>query len=379
MKTIDLFCGTGGFSSGFEATNEFQVIAGIDILESSVKTFKANHKNARTIIGDIKEWSPKKFAKATDIYPGDIDVVIGSPPCQGFSSIRPFRSLDIDDHRNTLFESFALFVNFYQPHVFVMENVVGLITHKNGKTINNIIEVFESIGYCTDWRVLNTVHYGLPQRRERVIVIGHRQNKNISVFPEPTHYFEGRSMAPTNHPKLIRTYPLMQSIFAPAVTVMDAIHDLPAIKAGGKGTQYRTDISPTSYEIARRKNMQYITLHEATNHTEKMLQVIQYAGSNILALPPGLVTSGFSTSYSRIEPNEPSVTLTVNFVHPGSNKCIHPYQNRSLTPREGARLQGFDDNYVFAGNRSQIVKQIGNAVPPLLGQSIAKAILKVFN
>lgn len=376
MKTIDLFCGTGGFSAGFEATGKFEVLAGIDILEESLKTFKANHKDAYIIEGDLKEWPPQKFAQVTGIYPGDIDVVIGGPPCQGFSSLRPFRSLNVDDPRNTLFESFALFVHFYKPNLFVMENVVGLMSHKQGKIIKNIVEIFESIGYYTDWRVLNAVHYGLPQRRERVIVIGHLNNKNGVFFPEPTHYFEGRSMAPLNHPKVIRTYPLMQYILAPAVTVMEAIHDLPEIKAGEKGTHYRTDISPTSYEIARRKTMEQLILHEATVHTEKMLQVIKHAGSNIFALPPGMVTSGFSTSYSRIESDEPSVTLTVNFVHPGSNKCIHPYQHRALTPREGARLQGFDDDYIFVGNRSQIVKQIGNAVPPLLGQAIATALLE---
>jgi DNA (cytosine-5)-methyltransferase 1 len=167
----------------------------------------------------------------------------------------------------------------------------------------------------------------------------------------------------------------MQYILAPAVTVMEAIHDLPELRAGDKKTQYRSDISPSSYEVERRKNTEQLTLHEATAHTEKMLKVIKCAGANIFSLPPGMVTSGFSTSYSRIEPDQPSVTLTVNFVHPGSNKCIHPYQDRALTPREGARLQGFDDDYIFVGNRSQIVKQIGNAVPPLLGRAIASALL----
>jgi DNA (cytosine-5)-methyltransferase 1 len=375
LKIIDLFCGTGGFSAGFETTGEFEVKAGIDLLEDRLRTFKANHKHAYVIEGDIKQWSPIKFCKTTGLVPGDVDVVIGGPPCQGFSSVRPFRSLNLEDPRNTLFESFALFVQFYRPTFFVMENVVGLISHNKGKTIQRIVEAFEAIGYCTDWRVLNAVHYGLPQRRERVVVIGHFGNKKSVIFPEPTHYFEGRSMAPINHNKVVRTYPLMQYILAPAVTVMEAIHDLPELRAGDKKTQYRSDISPSSYEVERRKNTEQLTLHEATAHTEKMLKVIKCAGANIFSLPPGMVTSGFSTSYSRIEPDQPSVTLTVNFVHPGSNKCIHPYQDRALTPREGARLQGFDDDYIFVGNRSQIVKQIGNAVPPLLGRAIASALL----
>jgi DNA (cytosine-5)-methyltransferase 1 len=302
--------------------------------------------------------------------------VIGGPPCQGFSSVRPFRSLDFNDPRNSLFESFALFVQFYQPTLFVLENVVGLISHNNGQTIKKIVKTFESLDYQTDWRVLNTVHYGLPQRRERVIIIGYRGFSQSIIFPEPTHYYEGRSMAPLNHPKVVRTYPLFQSVLAPAISVIEAIHDLPEIKSGEEASHYRLDVYPTNFELERRKDSKELTLHKATAHSQKMLEIIKHSGSNIFALPVGMVTSGFSTSYSRIEANEPSVTLTVNFVHPGSNKCIHPYQDRALTPREGARLQGFDDDYIFVGNRSQIVKQIGNAVPPLLGRAIASALLR---
>jgi DNA (cytosine-5)-methyltransferase 1 len=167
-------------------------------------------------------------------------------------------------------------------------------------------------------------------------------------------------------------------VLPPAVSVIEAIHDLPEIKSGEEATHYRSDVYPTSFELERRKNLKQLTLHKATNHSEKMLEIIKHSGSNIFALPAGMVTSGFSTSYSRIEADEPCVTLTVNFVHPGSNKCIHPYQDRALTPREGARLQGFDDDYVFVDNRSQIVKQIGNAVPPLLGRAIASTLLEQF-
>ena len=115
-------------------------------------------------------------------------------------------------------------------------------------------------------------------------------------------------------------------------------------------------------------------MHEATRHSDRMLEIIRHSGSSISCIPPHLITSGFSTCYSRLEANEPANTITVNFVHPASNKCIHPIQNRALTPREGARLQGFDDDFVFCGNRAQIVKQIGNAVPPLIGEAIAPSI-----
>jgi len=157
---------------------------------------------------------------------------------------------------------------------------------------------------------------------------------------------------------------------------MEVIHDLPEIEAGGAASSYRDDVEPTPYERRLRGEERVLTMHESTAHTARMLEIIRKAGSNRSALPAGMTSSGFSTCYSRMEPDRPSVTLTVNFVHPASNKCIHPYQNRALTPREGARLQGFEDSFRFKGTRSQVVKQIGNAVPPLLGQVIAEALLR---
>jgi DNA (cytosine-5)-methyltransferase 1 len=158
--------------------------------------------------------------------------------------------------------------------------------------------------------------------------------------------------------------------------VDEAIGDLPPIPAGGRATAYNAITSPSEYAKFIRNGAKALTLHEATAHSERMLEIIRLSGSNINALPDGLVTSGFSSCYSRLDGDQPSVTMTVNFVHPASNRCIHPHQDRALTVREGARLQGFFDTFAFTGTRSQIVKQIGNAVPPPLGQTIAQAILE---
>ncbi|KPA15322.1 Cytosine-specific methyltransferase [Candidatus Magnetomorum sp. HK-1] len=130
----------------------------------------------------------------------------------------------------------------------------------------------------------------------------------------------------------------------------------------------------TTYQKKRRNGNDELKLHIATKHTEKMLEIIRHAGKNINCIPKELISSGFSSCYSRLDANEPSVTITVNFVHPASNRCIHPVLNRALTPREGARLQSFDDDFEFFGNRTQITKQIGNAVPPLLGKAIADTL-----
>jgi DNA (cytosine-5)-methyltransferase 1 len=167
---------------------------------------------------------------------------------------------------------------------------------------------------------------------------------------------------------------LFSSGLKPATPVMDAIHDLPEIESGQSANYYRTDVEPTWFEREMRGAVNRLTLHESTRHSDKMLKIIRHAGTNIHALPEGLVTSGFSSCYSRLEADRPAVTLTVNFVHPASNKCIHPRQDRALTPREGARLQGFPDDFVFLGTKAQVVKQIGNAVPPYLGRVIANAL-----
>ncbi|MBL0127003.1 MAG: DNA cytosine methyltransferase [Flavobacteriales bacterium] len=157
---------------------------------------------------------------------------------------------------------------------------------------------------------------------------------------------------------------------------MDALSDLPPINAGGTASHYL--LRPQNdYQRYLRDGNPQLTLHDASVHSTKMLAIIRQSGYNIESVRH-LVSSGFSSSYSRLEPDRPSVTLTVNFVCPSSNKCIHPVQNRALTPREGARLQGFPDSFDFAGSKTQIVKQIGNAVPPILSRVVAEQIFSYY-
>jgi DNA (cytosine-5)-methyltransferase 1 len=370
VPIVDLFCGIGGFSHGFERTGRFQVVAGLDLLPDRIATFCENHASATAFCADIRRLSFQALANESP----NPEVVIGGPPCQGFSSIRPFRTLTEGDRRNNLFEYYTLFVERFRPSWFVLENVVGLLTHRGGRTLKTITDVFEGIGYRTDWRVLNAALYGLPQRRERLLIVGNRHGVRFD-WPKTTHHLEARSMA-GKLGQISDQLPLFGQILPPALTVMDAIHDLPEIKAGQSASFYREDVEPTPYEQRLRGDERVLTMHESTAHSPRMLEIIRKSGSNRYALPEGMVSSGFSTCYSRLEPDQPSVTLTVNFVHPASNKCIHPFQDRALTPREGARLQGFEDNFKFEGNRSQVVKQIGNALPPLLGQVLAEALLR---
>ncbi|MFC1536249.1 DNA cytosine methyltransferase [Pseudomonadota bacterium] len=372
MKVFDLFCGTGGFSKGFENSSKgfFDVVFGIDLLSTSVETFRLNHKAASGLSKDIRSVRRHEVEELTGVKKGELDVLLGGPPCQGFSSIRPFRSSNDDDPRNSLFEEYASFINYFRPKMFVLENVVGLATHKKGSTLQAMQECFHSLGYETDWRLLNAAHFGVPQKRERFILIGSEKGGKI-LFPQPTHDCAGSTIGYKDRSKVLR--PAENNRLIPAISVLDAISDLPPIASGEEAKEYTFE-PLTKYQKDRRKNSAQLTLHVATNHSDKMMEIIKHSGQNINCIPKHLVTSGFSTSYSRLSADEPAVTITVNFVHPSSNKCIHPTLHRALTPREGARLQSFDDNFKFYGSRTQITKQIGNAVPPLLGKAIADTL-----
>lgn len=381
IKIIDLFCGTGGFSKGFEnsTSGDFRVVLGVDIRRDSLATFAANHDGARALDEDVQMIDWPETRERLGLKRGELGVVIGGPPCQGFSSIRPHRSRNVDDPRNHLFHSFASCVEAFRPRTFVMENVIGLATHHGGRDIAAIEESFARIGYECDWKILNAAHFGVPQRRERLIMVGFEKGGRFH-WPEPTHASNHSTIGYRDRSRMLR--PESGGLFRdtlslkPAISVMDAIGDLPSVKPGREATEYDRPAT-TSFQRARRRRCKRLTWHNATAHRGHMLEIIRHSGPNISHVPKHLVTSGFSSCYSRLAGDEPSVTITVNFVHPASNRCIHPVEDRALTPREGARLQSFDDTFRFVGSRTQIVKQIGNAVPPLLGTVVANAIVPI--
>jgi DNA (cytosine-5)-methyltransferase 1 len=386
LTIIDLFCGTGGFSKGFENAGGFEVVLGIDLLPHAIGTFGRNHTRATAIATDIRVYGPGRATEDLDIEPGAVDVIIGGPPCQGFSSIRPNRGSGGEDPRNDLFIEFARYVEHFRPRMFILENVVGLATHGRGSTLDRMQQTFDSAGYDTDWKILNAAQFGVPQKRERLIMIGSERGGPLS-FPAPT--YGGANLGSTIgvrdrarmhgsdlQTSLLQPADLNPSRVMPIVTVADAIDDLPIVRSGEEATSY--DRPPrTAYQADRRDGSDRLELHRSTRHTDKMMEIIRHSGPNISYIPGHLISSGFSSCYSRLAAAEPSVTITVNFVHPASNRCIHPTLDRALTPREGARLQSFDDNFSFQGSRAQIVKQIGNAVPPLLGKAIGNHIAQL--
>ena len=260
-------------------------------------------------------------------------------------------------------------ISLLKPRWFIFENVVGVLTHHQGRLLQSVLEGFISCGYQVSWRVMNAALYGVPQNRERLVIVGNRIDAKF-IWPEPQYRTEYKGMA-GNRREVVRTEPL--SSLHDAITVTEAIGDLPPIKAGEVARTY--DIEPhNQFQEWARQGAECLTMHSATKHSRRMLKIIEHSGQNVHFIPKGMISSGFSSCYSRLDPGKPSTTLTVNFVHPSSNKCIHPVQDRALTPREGARIQSFPDSFTFCGTRAQIVKQSGNAVPPLLAKALGEAI-----
>lgn len=324
LKYIDLFCGAGGFSLGFDKSG-FQNIFSVDIEEDFCKTYKTNFPTHKLIPKDISKITEKEIKKLTNSQ--EVDVIIGGPPCQGFSIAGNIGRKFIDDPRNRLFKEFVRVVSIVNPKYFVMENVARLYTHNNHKTKEEIIEDFNKLGYEVKCTILNSADYGVPQIRKRVIFIGSRISNNI-LFPKITH---------TEHK-----------------TVKEYLDDLPILNSGEES---------------------HILNHKAMNHTEQMLQKMSFIkdGGDRKDIPIDLrPKSGDVRKYIKYNSNKPSITITGDM-----RKVFHYSQNRALTVRELARLQTFPDSFEFKGSSISAQQQVGNAVPPLMAEAIAKNILNM--
>lgn len=323
-KYIDLFCGAGGLSLGFDKAG-FDNVFSVEYNNNFAKTYKRNFPNHHLIVDDIKNIDNENIIKNTCNTP--VDVVIGGPPCQGFSIAGNIGRTFLDDDRNQLFKEFVRFVVCIQPKMFVLENVAAMATHLKGKTIKTIVEAFESAGcgYNVKYKVLNSVDYSVPQERRRIVIVGVRKDLN-SVF---------------SYPKKDKNI----------ITVKEAIGDLPPLKSGQESD---------------------IPNHIAMKHSVQMLEKMSYIkdGGDRMDIPENIrPKSGDIRKYIRYDSTKPSVCVTGDM-----RKVFHYEQNRALTARELARLQSFPDDFVFEGASIQIQQQIGNAVPPKLAQKIAMQV-----
>ena len=367
MNTIDLFSGCGGMTLGFQWAGFNSVLAS-DIDENCELTFTTNFPETPFLCGDISEFEKENFDKL--LQNQTIDIVIGGPPCQGFSLANKNRNKVSEDPRNKLFYEFIKIINWYNPKAFVMENVKGLLSMEKGAVIKQIQKEFENAGlngYEVKTKILKASDFGVPQSRERVIIIGFR--KDLGLFPE---------------------FPRKK--FSHDITVDEAISDLPKIEAGeGKEISDYKKSPQNDYQLFMRKNSDKIYNHIAMRHTKRLIERFKaiQSGKNFVDVweTHGAVKRGnpteksqikFSQNNQRLFGNKPAPTIAASF----QSNFIHPHLNRNFTAREGARLQSFPDNFIFKGMRTKMswekglsqYQQIGNAVPPLLAYEIAKQI-----
>lgn len=322
MNYIDLFCGAGGLSYGFEQAG-FKNLFSVEYNEKYAKTYARNFPHHNLLIRDIRDI---RYEEIKDILGKEVvDVVVGGPPCQGFSIAGNIGRSFIDDERNHLFKEFVRIVEYVKPAMFLMENVGAMATHKKGKTIESIVHSFSLAGYNVVWDVLNSVDYGIAQERRRIMIIGCRKDLDLK-FNFPKRELKKK-------------------------TIKDVIDDLPPLDSGKASD---------------------IPNHIAMNHSVQMLEKMSYVrdGGNRYDIPEEVrPKSGDVRKYIRYDSSKPSVCVTGDM-----RKIFHYAQNRALTSRELARIQSFPDSFIFEGSSLDIQQQIGNAVPPALAFKIAKEI-----
>jgi DNA (cytosine-5)-methyltransferase 1 len=321
INYIDLFCGVGGFSKGFDDSG-FKNVFSNDCEKDYCLTYEANFPSHKLIQKKIEDLSTKEIADFTQSK--NVDVIIGGPPCQGFSIAGNIGRKFIDDPRNSLFKEFIRVVGIVKPNFIVMENVQRLFTHNKNKTKNEIINKLNKIGYHVECRVLNSVDFLVPQMRRRTIFIGSKITKNIK-FPE-----KGSNEI---------------------LTIRDAIHDLPKLKSG---------------QTSKIKN------HIAMNHSDQMLKKMKFVkdGAGRETIPINLrPKTGDIRKYIKYNSSKPSICITGDM-----RKVFHYSQNRALTVRELARVQTFPDSFIFKGSTISQQQQIGNAVPPKMAKFIAQSV-----
>lgn len=357
-NVIDLFAGCGGLSLGF-MKDGYTITKAVEFDPMIANTYKMNHKDVDVIVDDIRNVDHSGIFKTNEA-----EIIIGGPPCQGFSTAGArIRHGFVDDPRNYLFKHYFNIVNTVRPDYFVFENVKGITTMKKGEIFNEILKIFadkEILGtdtYCVYYKLVKAVEFGVPQKRERMIIIGVKGREiNFDNIWEKT-----KNDISLEHPH-----------FFDKVTVKDAIGNLPNVTEDGC---LENPKPVTNYQKYLSTESKVLTNHNKTKHNEVAIRRMKQVkcGENFHVLNEE-IKSVHSGSYGRLEWDKPAQTITTRFDTPAGGRFTHPVEDRTITPREAARLQSFPDDIVFYGNRTSICKQIGNAVPPKVSYFLAKLI-----
>ena len=345
----------------------------IDIWEIACKTFEHN-LGLKPLCEPIDDDLIRRVNKEN----GPFDIVVGGPPCQGFSTAGK-RALD--DDRNKLVLAFLRAIEITNPKVFVMENVTGFKTFQNGKIHEEVVLFAKKLGYQVRSAIVLASLSGVPQRRKRFLLVGSKVGAfkfpGEQALPHDENLFESDEFS------LEKFFVQKPENGTEKWTFNDATSDLPALKAGQRLEKYKTPPKNSLQEYFR-KGSELPLDHFAVGHREYFIEMLSYIPQGKSALDPEVQktmpkklrpTSGFKNSYQRIVGDAPSPTITRNFTTPSSANCIHPSQDRALSIREGARCQSFPDWFYFLGTTDEKRLQIGNAVPPLLGKAIGESIL----
>jgi DNA (cytosine-5)-methyltransferase 1 len=390
---IDLFSGCGGLTLGLVAAG-FDIWWANEAWEAAAATYRATSRGTTVYTEDASALFERMLNGGNEMpKPGEVDLVAGGPPCQGFSGYNRHRCAA--DPRNSLVETFLDFVDYLRPSYVLMENVPGLLSMEQGRVIERLINALSSCGYTSRLGVLQAGYYGLPQNRWRVFIVAGRDGRKLPELPEPTHSFPRTTIfGATKFRHCVIKPPSTADLFwrpLPQVTVADAISDLPAIENGNGIVEGLYHTNPESeYQSVLRGQVQKLTQHVCAYMGPVMLDRIRAVprrpGAGWLDLPEHLKPRNLARHGDKRYDNrfgrlhwEGTFNTILTRPYPYWSRVIHPEQDRVISVRESARAQGFPDMTVFSGTLSEQYRQIGNAVPPPLAAAVGKEVLKALN
>lgn len=376
LTAVDLFSGAGGISIGLGDAG-YDVLLANDLNSASAKTYRRNFPSHEFIEGDIRNVSGREIIRKTGLIKGELDLLIGGPPCQGFSIIGSRTELD---PRNDLFMEFLRIGGELRPRAMVMENVPGMATLGGGAILRNVIDGFKTSGYRVSFAELLAAQYGAPQMRWRMVFVAFREDLDIPKnmgFPKPTHGRRGIG-------ELVPNCTISATDSEGFVTTREAIGDLPPIEAGQLENHYLGNPTGLYQRRMRQGAGQELHNHYAPKLSKQNLErlAVLSAGQDWRDLPRELLPEGMKLAkrkdhtrrYSRMTWDGIPRSIITRFRDPKSGEYTHPEQHRTISIREAARIQSFPDRFVFDGSYSEQYDQVGNAVPAILAEAIGREV-----